>query len=166
MDVCPQCGEPPRTTCKCPLNDRVCPAGHHWHECPVHRKLVIGEADHVRLVTECRCQPDGRGAVYAVAPPAPRLAVYTNGNWQLVYVDGKIAHYGELMTDVDMLRLLGVTFRFMSFPAEMRAVMSREMAGNKVWTPPPTLVEFAAKLLAQQAADAAGKATAPERPAD
>jgi hypothetical protein len=59
-DPCPTCGKPAVMTCRCPLRDSECPAGHQWHRCFAHRVVVAGPADHARDTTECRCPAAAR----------------------------------------------------------------------------------------------------------
>lgn len=62
MDQCPICGKPFRLQCKCDISDRECANGHHWHTCPIHQKLVIGEFDHRnRRADGCSCSKNLAG---------------------------------------------------------------------------------------------------------
>jgi hypothetical protein len=51
---CPVCGERPVVRCKCLLGDMRCAHGHHWHTCPVHKKIVLREANH-ETPEKCSC---------------------------------------------------------------------------------------------------------------
>lgn len=55
--VCPTCGGEPQLRCRCILADSMCSQGHHWHVCPVHHLVVVGEADHTAGDTmRCTCK--------------------------------------------------------------------------------------------------------------
>lgn len=55
-NLCPVCAEPPEITCKCPRSESRCANGHEWHTCSVHRKVVMGKADHRFDMTTCTCE--------------------------------------------------------------------------------------------------------------
>lgn len=58
-DFCPDCARPAAARCRCPLWDSVCPAGHAWHRCALHGRVVAGPADHRAPAGACRCPPAG-----------------------------------------------------------------------------------------------------------
>lgn len=58
-DTCPICGEKWVSRCKCIRMDSTCKNGHHWHLCPVHKKIVIGMSDHSVDTNTCTCEIKG-----------------------------------------------------------------------------------------------------------
>jgi hypothetical protein len=56
-NVCPVCGKPPASTCKCPRADSTCECGTQWHTCGFHKKIVLGHSDHSKNSDECTCAP-------------------------------------------------------------------------------------------------------------
>ena len=59
-EKCPVCGEPWVDTCLCAAHDSECANGHHWHHCPQHGTVVLGENDH-RQGDRCTCGIGGPG---------------------------------------------------------------------------------------------------------
>jgi len=57
--LCPTCGEKSKMTCRCPRSDSMCPNGHHWHLCTVHKKVDLGKSDHCTDTFTCTC-PGGK----------------------------------------------------------------------------------------------------------
>jgi len=49
---CPICGEKPRSVIRCGELRAGCANGHHWHTCPVHGVVAVGNA---RTDGGCRC---------------------------------------------------------------------------------------------------------------
>jgi hypothetical protein len=55
LENCPVCGRVYVASCKCLLADRRCSAGHEWHYCLVHDRVVVGPSDHSKETTKCHC---------------------------------------------------------------------------------------------------------------
>lgn len=51
---CPVCGAGYVSRCRCPRADSTCEAGHRWHTCLDHGRVVLGHADHTRGGCTCR----------------------------------------------------------------------------------------------------------------
>lgn len=54
-NLCPICGAPAKTVCKCPRKDSECKNGHQWHYCVKHHTLIAGKSDHSIKTYECIC---------------------------------------------------------------------------------------------------------------
>jgi len=78
-EVCPDCGMPAESRCRCPLGDRVCANGHHWHQCYRCSAVVRGESDHAHpganLCQQCR-GPAHQAKAPGEKPFPQRRAVY------------------------------------------------------------------------------------------
>jgi len=59
-ETCPICELKWASRCKCLLNEKICPNGHSWFTCPVHKKTVIGDADHSLNTDICQCNRDDK----------------------------------------------------------------------------------------------------------
>ena len=57
LTLCPVCKQKWVSQCKCPISERTCKNGHHWYQCPVHHKVIIGQSDHGLDSLECHCKP-------------------------------------------------------------------------------------------------------------
>ncbi len=55
---CPVCGGEAQMRCRCMLADSVCSLGHHWHICPVHHLVVVGESNHAAPMDQCSCKQE------------------------------------------------------------------------------------------------------------
>lgn len=56
--ICPECGMPFSSRCRCRMGDRTCPNGHAWHICPTCDKLAPGTGHgHPDGPQACHCRP-------------------------------------------------------------------------------------------------------------
>ena len=53
--LCPVCGKPAVSRCRCIIGDFTCANGHEWHRCPMHKKDVVGSAHGSKFFGGCTC---------------------------------------------------------------------------------------------------------------
>ena len=54
-ELCPACGSPAVSRCRCMIGDFTCSKGHQWHKCSIHKTRVMGEGHGKVAIGGCTC---------------------------------------------------------------------------------------------------------------